>query len=274
MKRVATRMAPGAALAAVCAMTLALGSVADADEAAYELMKQAHLAYYYGADGGAARVTMTLTDKKGRTRERQFWILRRDVEDLGDQRYFTYFVKPGDVARTAFLVHKKPEANDDRWLYVPALDLVKRIAADDRRSSFVGSDFTYEDISGRLPSLDDHVVLGADAVDGRSATKVRSTPTDSKTADYAYRVTWVDDATKLPLKEEYFDAADVVLRRFEASRLETVDGVPTLVQRTMTNVEKSTTTTITFAEISYAAPLDADKFNERLLKNPPAAYRR
>lgn len=249
-------------------------TIASADVGALDIMEQSHRAYYYAADGGAARVSMTLTDSKGRTREREFWILRRDVEDMGDQRYFTYFIKPGDVARTAFLVHKKPQANDDRWLYVPALDLVKRIAADDRRSSFVGSDFTYEDISGRLPSLDDHEILGSDDLDGRAATKVRSSPKDEKTADYAYRITWVDDATKLPLQEEYFDDKDVVVRRFVASKIETLDGIPTATERTMTNVKKKHTTTIRFAEVSYEAPLDADKFNERLLKNPPAAYRR
>jgi len=263
-------------IATTCTLALVTihASGAAADTSAYELMEQSHLAYYYGADGGAARVTMTLTDKKGRTRERQFWILRRDVEDLGDQRYFTYFVKPGDVARTAFLVHKKPQANDDRWLYMPALDLVKRIAADDRRSSFVGSDFTYEDISGRLPSLDEHEILGTETIEGRATTKVRSTPRDAKTAEYAYRMTWVDDATKLPLQEEYYDGKNVVVRRFVAKQIETIDGVPTAMERSMTVVDKNHSTTILFSDISYESPLDADKFNERLLKNPPAAYRR
>lgn len=259
---------------AITAVLLASATTSQANQAARDLMSDSHLAYYYAADGGAARVTMTLTDKNGRTRERQFWILRRDVDDMGDQRYYTYFVKPGDVARMAFLVHKKPESNDDRWLYMPALDLVKRIAADDRRSSFVGSDFTYEDISGRLPMLDEHELLGVEEVHGRAATKVRSTPKDSKTADYAYRVTWVDDATKLPLREEYYDKKDAVVRRFDVPKVETVDGVPTAVERIMTDVKKGSSTTITFADISYEAPLDADKFNERLLKNPPAAYRR
>lgn len=261
-------------LGSLVALLLAPVAESRADQAALDLMSESHLAYYYAADGGAARVTMMLTDKNGRTRERQFWILRRDVDDMGAQRYFTYFVKPGDVARTAFLVHKKPESNDDRWLYMPALDLVKRIAADDRRSSFVGSDFTYEDISGRLPKLDEHELLGPEELNGRAATKVRSTPKDDKTAEYAYRITWVDDETKLPLQEEYYDKKDTVVRRFQVPKVDTVDGVPTAIERIMANVKKGSSTTITFADISYEAPLDANKFNERLLKNPPAAYRR
>jgi hypothetical protein len=258
----------------VFALMLTAPAFVWADEAATKLMNESHQAYYYAADGGSARVSMVLTDKKGRTREREFWMLRRDVEDMGDQRYFTYFIKPGDVARTAFLVHKKAEGNDDRWLYIPALDLVKRIASDDRRTSFVGSDFTYEDVSGRLPILDNHEIIGSDSVMGRAATKVKSTPKDAKTADYAYRVIWVDDQTKLPLREEYFDKKDALVRTFEVGKIETVDEIPTAVERTMTNIKSNHSTIISFSEVSYEAPLEAKKYNERLLKNPPAAYTR
>ncbi|MEW5874359.1 MAG: outer membrane lipoprotein-sorting protein [Candidatus Zixiibacteriota bacterium] len=250
------------------------GMTAQADEAATQLMNESHQSYYYAGDGGQARVTMVMTDKKGRTREREFWMLRRDVQDMGDQRYYTYFIKPADVQRTAFLVHKKAEGNDDRWLYVPALDLVKRIAADDRRTSFVGSDFTYEDVSGRLPSLDNHEIIGPDTAMGRSATKVKSTPKDPKTADYAYRFSWIDVETKLPLKEEYFDGKDTAMRRFAIGNIETVEEIPTATVRIMTDLAKNQSTTISFGEITYKNDLKAEDYNERLLKNPPAAYTR
>lgn len=261
-------------LAVAVLVFIAVAPAVWADEAAEQLMNESHQAYYYAADGGSARVSMVLTDKKGRTREREFWMLRRDVEDMGDQRYYTYFIKPGDVSRTAFLVHKKAEGNDDRWLYVPALDLVKRIAADDRRTSFVGSDFTYEDVSGRLPVLDNHEIIGADTALGRNATKVKSTPKDPKTAEYAYRLTWVDDATKIPLREEYYDKTGEKIRVFEVGKIETIDDVPTAVERTMSDLKGNHTTTISFTDISYAAPLEADKFNERLLKNAPSEFTR
>jgi hypothetical protein len=255
-------------------MALGFPAVAHADEAGLALMEASHRAYYYAGDGGKARVGMVLTDKKGRTRNREFWMLRRDVEDMGDQRYYTYFLQPADVARTAFLVHKKSEGNDDRWLYVPALDLVKRLAADDRHSSFVGSDFTYEDVSGRLPSLDEHEILGKETMGERAVTRVRSTPKDPKTAAYAYRVSWVDDATKLPLREDYFAKHDETVRRFEAGKIETVDGFPTIVERKMANLDTGHMTTIVFTEVSYTPPLEAKDYNERLLKNPPAEFTR
>lgn len=246
---------------------------ARADEAS-ELMSASHQAYYYAADGGHARVEMTLVDKKGRTRAREFWMLRRDITDMGDQRYFIYFIKPADVMGTTFLVHKKVEGNDDRWLYLPSLDLVKRIATDDRGSSFMGSDFRYEDVSGRLPVLDNHEIIGAGQALDRPVAKVRSTPKDPKTADYAYRINWIDDATKLPLREECFDKNDVLFRVFEVGKLEDVEGIVTATERTMSNVKKGSRTLLTFSDLTYETKLEAKDFSERLLKNPPREYTR
>ncbi len=258
----------------VIVLLLAGGTAWAQQNPAEKLMTDSHLAYYYAGDGGSAKVKMVLTNKKGKTREREFWMLRRDIKDLGNQNYYTYFTKPGDVAGTAFLVHKHAEGNDDRWLYIPAIDLVKRIAADDRSSSFVGSDFSYEDVSGRLPILDNHEIVGADSVMGRATIEVKSTPKDAKTAEWAYRLSWIDNETKLPLKEEYFNKKGVAIRRFEAGKIETIEGFPTAVERTMYNLKRKQHTTISFGEISYKTPMKADEFNERLLKNPPREYTR
>jgi len=249
------------------------GAAAAGDPAALELMNEMHKSYYYAGDGGSAKVTMVLTDKKGRTREREFWMLRTDIEDMGDQNYYTYFVMPADVRKTGFLVHKKAEGNDDRWLYVPSVDLVKRIAADDRRASFVGSDFTYEDVSGRLPKLDDHEFLATEEVDGKPLTVVKSIPKDPKTADYAWRKTWIDPETRLPVKEEYYNEKDEAMRRFEVGKVLTIEGFPTAVERTMTDLEKDHSTTISFNEVTYEVALEPDEYTERILKNPPPQVR-
>ena len=108
-----------------------------------------HVVYYQG-DDGRARVTMTIRDAKGRERVKEFTILRRDVGGGDeDQRFYVYFHAPSDERGTSLMVWKHLTKDDDRWLYLPSLDLVRRIAATDKRTSFVGSDFLYEDISGR-----------------------------------------------------------------------------------------------------------------------------
>ena len=258
-------------IAALFALLLGTGAALAQDAA--QIMTEAHKAYYYAGDGGQARVTMVLTDKQGRSREREFWMLRRDIADLGDQNYYTYFITPADVRKTGFLVHKHADGNDDRWLYVPALDLVKRIAADDRSGSFVGSDFSYEDVSGRLPVLDHHELLGEETVMDRTAWKIRSTPRDAKTASWDSKLTWVCRESMLPLKEEYVKK-DKLVKVFEVGAIEVIDGIPTATLRTRKDLKRGKQSSIRFDEISYQIGLAAEDFSERLLKNPPREYTR
>ena len=77
----------------------------------------------------------------------------------GDQKYYLHISYPSDLKNTVLLVWKHPGSDDDRWLYLPALDLAKRIAASDKRTSFLGSDFLYEDISGRDVTADTHQLV-------------------------------------------------------------------------------------------------------------------
>lgn len=252
---------------------------AEATEAtvpdAEALMREAHLNMYYPGADGSARVAMTITDKRGKTREREFTILRRDWEEGGEQRYYVYFHRPNDVRRTTFMAWKDPHGDDSRWIYVPSLDLVKPISANDKKSSFVGSDFAYEDVSGRHWSGDEHSLLrretlASEALGEREAFVVESRP---KSEDYfARKVTWIDAETRLVLREEYYDTKDRELKIFETLAITTVDGVVTASQRRMTTPRKSNETLIEFSDIAYDLGLGESIFTERYLKSPPSQY--
>lgn len=258
---------------------LSLSRPIQAEEEAGEttalaIMEESHLNFYYAADGGRSKVEMTLTNKKGRTRVREFWMFRTDIEDLGDQNYYAYFIKPADVRRMAILTLKHAKKSDDRWLYVPAIDLVKRLAASDNHSAFVGSDFTYEDVSGRLPALDSHERLPDTTLNDKPVIVIKSTPVDPKTAKYAWRVSWIDQEVMLPVQEEFYNKKGEVSRRMVVDRIETIEDIPTAVERTMTTLKSKHSSTITFNEVSYKVDIKANKYNERLLKNPPAQVRK
>jgi outer membrane lipoprotein-sorting protein len=248
-----------------------LASVSVAAQDAAEIMKNSHLAYYYAANDGVAEVNMTITDKRGKERSKEFVMLRMDEEDGGAQKYYTYFRKPSDVSRLTFMVHKVPDGNDMRWIYVPSVDLVKPISADDKNSSFVGSHFSYEDVSGRHWSEDDHELLGDSTVGESAVWVIQSTPKESYKG-FARKLTYVAQDTYLPLMERYFDKKDKPLRVFQAEKIEEVDGIVTMTARSMEDVKKGGKTLIEFSAIDYDTGLDASIFTERYLKNPPRKY--
>jgi outer membrane lipoprotein-sorting protein len=243
---------------------------ADAEQAG-EIMKKSHLAYYYAGDDGLAEVTMTITDKRGKERTKEFLMLRLDEAEGGDQKYYTYFKKPSDVSRLTFMVHKTADGNDMRWIYVPAVDLVKPISADDKNSSFVGSHFSYEDVSGRHWTEDNHVLKGDSTVEGRPVWVIESVP-KSDGDSFGRRLSYVDQENYLPLLERYFDDKGELERVFRSVSIEDVDGIKTMTVRSMENIRKGGITTIEFADIDYNVGLKTDLFTERYLKNPPREF--
>ena len=130
----------------------ALPATADTLTDANVITERANRASYYAGADGRSEVRMIITDAQDRQQRRQFTVLRRNVEELGDQQFLVVFSQPSDVRGTVFLVDKHVDRDDDRWLYLPGLDLVKRISAGDKRTSFVGAHYFYEDVSGRRPS--------------------------------------------------------------------------------------------------------------------------
>lgn len=245
-------------------------SYATAQDAA-EIMKSSHLAYFYAADDGIADVIMTIVDKKGKEREREFTMVRLDVEEGGRQNYYTYFQKPSDVSRMTFMVHKMPDGNDKRSIYVPAVDLVKPISADDKNSSFVGSDFSYEDVSGRHWSEDNHRIVEETELNGKTVYVIESVP-KSEYKGFSRKLSYIDKQTFLPLLEEYFDKKDEMIRRFSAEKIQEVEGVLTVTVRKMENLKKGSHTTVAFSDIKYNTGVSEDIFTERYLKNPPRQY--
>ena len=228
-------------------------------------------AYYQGADG-KARVEMVITDAQGRERTRRFTILRKDIgdEDNGEQRFYVHFSRPPDVNGTVFLVWKHVGGDDDRWLYLPALDLVKRIAAADERTSFVGSHFFYEDVSGRGPREDNHEL--AETTD--TYYVVDSTPKNPEAVEFSRYRNYIHKGTFIPVKTEYFGQDGEVYRTYQALAVETIEGYPTVVKSEMADRRIGGKTVLSYSAVDYDLGLPQDIFAERYLRNPPRQHLR
>lgn len=237
-----------------------------------EVVQKANEVAYYQGDDGKAKVHMSITDAQGRERSRDLTILRKNVDgdSQGAQKFYVYFSRPADVNKTAFLVWKYVNADDDRWLYLPALDLVKRIAASDERTSFVGSHFFYEDVSGRSPGKDKHTLI--EETDNYYVLK--SEPVDSNSVEFTAFKSWIHKATFLPVKIEYYDDKDTPYRRYEALSVDTIDGYPTVTEAQMTDLKMGGKTNMVYSQVGYNIGLPDDVFTERYLRTAPRKYLR
>jgi len=239
-------------------------ALTDADE----IIERANQAAYYAGKDGRSEARMIIKDAQGREQRRQFTVLRRTLEMGGDQEFLVSFSRPSDVRGTIYLVKKHVGADDDRWLYLPGLDLVKRISAGDERTSFVGAHYFYEDVSGRGPAEDTHELV--ETTDQHYVLK--HVPKNTSAVEFVSYVTWIDRKTWLPTRIEYTNAAGKVYRRVEVLESKEIDGHPTVISSRTSDLTTGGHTDMQFRYIAYDLGIPADVFTERSLRNPPRQW--
>jgi len=244
---------------------------AEAPPSASAIVAKSLQSFFFAGSDMKAQVVMTLTPASGPKRVREFRMLRRNEKKDGEQKFFMYFNQPADVRGMTFLIAKYPQKDDDRWLFVPAINMVKRIAARDAAQSFVGSDFTYEHVSGRDLEADDHKLLRkGEKVAGKDCYVIESVAKSA--AEYKRKISWIDEASFLLIKEEYYNAKDEIMKVFTADEIRDVSGIPTITKRTMANKKTGHTTTVVFADTAYNVGIESEIFSERYLKEPPRRW--
>lgn len=237
---------------------------------AQAIVERANITSYYAGDDGRAQARLRIYDSQGREQRRQFTVLRRDMEEGGNQQFLVVFSQPADVRGTTFLVHKKVSGEDDRWLYLPGLDLVKRIASGDKRTSFVGSHYYYEDVSGRRPDEDTHTLTETTNLQ----FVLTHRPIDQSSVEFAEYTTWIDKQTFIPMRIEYRDAGGKPIRLVEVQETEEVQGHVTVTASRITDLVSGGYTDLQFRNVSYDLGMPEDLFGERSLRNPPDQWLR
>jgi len=128
-------------------------------------------------------MTMTLIDKNGKKRVRTIKTFGKDFGK--DEQRIMFFKTPADVKDTSFLTYDYDDnsRDDDQWLYLPALKKVKRIPTSDKSSSFMGSDFSYYDMTNRDVDDFSYKILKHVKVRGKETIMIESTPKSQSVID-------------------------------------------------------------------------------------------
>jgi len=244
-----------------------------------------------GRDARSA-MQMRLFDRQNRKRERTLTVMALDGDSPGrpaltargertgargapsdaiGDRLLIRFTYPNDIAGTSFLVWERAGAEDERFLFLPALGRVRRIAGAERQESFVGSDFTYEDIGGR--ALDDYAYTLIDANGSDRAADGRAQPVyvlESRAKDpdalYPRVVSHVRQDNFVVVRAEIFNRRNEREKEYRVLRLEQVKGIWTTMEVLMTNQLDRTRTEMTTTNVEYDVGLTERDFSRRELE--------
>ena len=212
-----------------------------------------------------ARQAMVLRNKHGQESRRQLRVKVLEVPGDGDKSLFV-FDEPRDVQGTALLVHAKREGADDQWLYLPALNRVKRISSSNRSGSFMGSEFAYEDMTAPEVEKFTYRYLREEACGELTCTVSERFPVDRKSG-YSRQVVWRDKEELRVRKVEYYDRKDAHLKTLTLGNYEQyLDRYWRAGEMTMENHLTGKSTVLTWTDFQFRTDLDDRDFSRTGLR--------
>jgi len=258
--------------AAVLALSLAGSGLADTTADAGRKLAQA----VYDAPNGddfASRARMTLTEKGRSSRKREMYTLRID-RGKGERWSLTRFTKPSDIDGVGLLTKDYPGDQNDQWLYLPALDRVRRVSSSRKGGRFVGSDIFFEDLRDREVDMDRHIFKGKGKL-GKLTTQILiSEPVDADNSVYTKRVSWIHPRTLIPLRVDYYQShSKKPVKRLSVKRIKRIQGIWTVLDSTMTDLETGHVTRITQTAVKYNQKIPERLFTSQALADDSAEAR-
>ncbi len=218
-----------------------------------------------GWQDSVATMEMLLKNAQGESSSRLMRLQSLEVDGDGDKG-LTIFDEPRDVKGTAFLNHSHTSEADDQWLYLPALKRVKRISSRNKSGPFMGSEFAYEDLSSFELEKYRFNYLRDEVINGQPSFVLEQIPTDENSG-YTKQVVWLDQQFYRPLKVEFYDRKDALLKTL------TFDDYKQYLnqywrahQMTMVNHQTGKSTELLTTDLAFRTGLSADDFEQNVLK--------
>ena len=217
------------------------------------------------ADTVSTRSRMTIQAKNGSTSERL--ILQHSKDGPQGKRTIIIFEEPSSVKGTRFLTIEKSGSADDRWIYLPELKKIRRVAASEGSGSFMGTDFSYDDISSqsRSVTMDTHRLLREEKLGSSSCYVIESAPKDTS-YQYSKMIQWIDKGNQMALKIEMYNKRGELVKTVDISGIKEVQGRLTSTIMKMTTHAAGTSTTITTENIKYDGAIPDGLFTVQYLE--------
>ena len=250
----------------VAAAVAALSCFAFADAKGTEIMTT--VADFKKPSYSRSQVIMSLQNKDGTKEDRQ--IIEYGKEADGKTYVVMDFKGPANVKDTRFLQITNDNGPDDKFIYLPSLKSVRRVNSSEGSKSFMGSDATYDDLSTRDISEDDHQYLREESITVESGVTydcyvIKEVPFDKKGTQYNFRLVWVDKATMYPIHTEMYDKNDKLVKVLEVLSIQKIDGYDMPMENKLKNVQTGHSTTLKILKVEVDKALPDRVFTQNFL---------
>ena len=212
-----------------------------------------------------SKIRMLLIDKRGNKRFRNLITVVKKYGDLS--KSYMRFTSPADIDGTSFLTWENKDRDDDQFLYLPALQRVRRIVSSQKSNRFVNTDYTYEDLQSREVAQDTHTILREEKIDTYDCWVLESIPKRLDDSQYGKRIIWVIKEIYLPLKIEFYDKRNRLFKIFTGKKIQKIDGIWTILDAEMNDLKKEHRTLMKTDEVQYNRNVPDEVFTKGYMKH-------
>lgn len=211
-----------------------------------------------------ANMTMTLTNKQGKSRESTI----RSISADNNKRQIIWFLSPPDDKGVAFLKIEHDDEDDEMRLWLPAFNKVRRISSKKKADSFMGSDLSYEDMTSRTLHDYSYKITGEKTLGGVECNILESIPKDGVSRTYSKFITYVSKADLVALRDEAYDIHGDLLkvRTIQYTRQKEY-YLPAEIF--VENVQTEHSTRLRFTNLEVDTGVEESMFQEKNLKRIP-----
>ena len=192
------------------------------------------------------------------------WEYRR-IGSYGTSKAILRFTAPAEVKGVALLIVNHTDRASDQWMWTPAIERDRRIAAQDRSTRFFGTDFSFEDLEERDVDQFDYKLIGDDSIDGAPCWKIESKPKQSKSSQYTSSLVWVRKDNYVAAQIESY-SKDKLIRRIHYSDIQNVSGIWTPRTVEVYDANRKSRTVLKLEKLEYNAPMKDEDFTLEALR--------
>ena len=222
--------------------------------------------------GSEAVSTLTIIDRKGRERVRKIAVVTKLYDNETTEKRLIRFLSPVDVKGTGLLSFDYEKKDDDMWLFMPALRKTRRIVSSEKAKNFMGSEFSYADMTP--PVLEDFTCkkLGEKEIGGTLCWEIELIPVNDDIADengFSRRIAYIAKKDFLIRKAIYYDLDGELQKELEVKEIKEVDTTNHKfrpVHMIMVNRQNGRKSILKVDEIQFSPNVKDEYFTTRYLE--------
>jgi len=172
-----------------------------------------------------------------------------------------WFLSPADVKGSSFFKIEYDDKDDDMWIYLPALGKIRRIASSAKNGSFMGSDFTYEDMGDRKVKDYSYKILKDETFEGKECWIIESIPLAGVSTDYSKIISWVWKDDHYQIKEEFYNKKGT-LKKIKTAELIKIKNYWVPKKIVMNDLSVTHKTELVFDKMEVDTGLDPKIFDQ------------